>query len=314
MITSPGSLRETDKRLREMEQHLNEIYSDVLKNVSKRWEEFLAPLDAEIKKYDRAAKNPMDAEVRKKAEKKRAQLIKDKTILDSRFRAVSKKIAAELSGANKTALAYINGELPEVFTDNCNDLSVMIKTEVDEIFGVNVRFDLVDADTVRLLATEDSSLLPYKELDETKDVRWNVQNIRSEVLKGILMGEDIPSIAARMENVVGMNRDSAVRNARTMVTGAQNSGRMEGMRRAEGMGIVLRRIWMSADDGRVRKAHRELDGQARGMDEPFHNAIGEIMYPGDPHAHPANVYNCRCTLGTEIVGFRDPVTGKVRKI
>lgn len=28
------------------------------------------------------------------------------------------------------------------------------------------------------------------------------------------------------------------------------------------------------------------------------------MYPGDPDADPANVYNCRCTLGSEIIGFK----------
>lgn len=318
MIDGKDSLRRTEERLAEMERHIGKIYADVLENVSERWREFLAPLDAEIKKYDRAMNNPMDAEVRKKAEKKRAQIIKQKTIMNKRFRTVSKKISHELSRTNETALAYINGEVPEVFADNCNDFTAQIKTETGEKFGVNVRFDLVDGDTVRRLAAEDVDLLPdlppEKMLNIPKDERWNRQLIRSELLKGILTGEDIPSIAARMHNVVGMNERSAMTNARTMVTAAQNGGRMEGMRRAEDMGVVLKRIWMSADDGRVRSAHRELDGQTRGMEEPFVNAIGKIMYPGDPSADPANVYNCRCTLGTEIVGFRDPETGKVRYI
>jgi hypothetical protein len=318
MIDGKDSLRRTEERLAEMERHIGEIYADVLENVSERWREFLAPLDSEIKKYDRAMNNPMDAEVRKKAEKKRAQIIKQKTILNKRFRTVSKKISHELSRTNEIALAYINGEVPEVFADNCNDFTAQIKMETGEKFGVNVRFDLVDGDTVRRLAADDVDLLPdlppEKMLNIPKDERWNRQLIRSELLKGILTGEDISSIAARMHNVVGMNERSALTNARTMVTAAQNGGRMEGMRRAEDMGIVLKRVWMSADDGRVRSAHRELDGQTRDMEEPFVNAIGKIMYPGDPSADPANVYNCRCTLGTEIMGFRDPETGKVKRL
>ena len=54
----------------------------------------------------------------------------------------------------------------------------------------------------------------------------------------------------------------------------------------------------------TREEHLELDGQEREIDEPFENSLGEIMYPGDPDADPANVYNCRCTLVTRVLGFR----------
>lgn len=316
MIKGERSAAATERRLAEMERRLHGIYTEAAGDIRRRWDDFLAPIDKELAKYQKMREYPGDADVRKKAEKEYRKVLKEKTLLNKRFRVVSKKIAAELANVNARALAYVNGELPPVFADNYNDITVRIGGDVAEFGGadINVRFDLIDEDTARLLATEDTSLLPHKELDKDKDVAWNVRNIRSEVLKGILIGEDIPSIAARMEQVIGMNEKAAIRNARTMVTGAQNSGRMEGMRRAEGMGVVLKRVWMSADDGRVRGAHRELDGQMRGMDEAFENALGSIMYPGDPNAHPANVYNCRCTLGTEIIGFRDPVTGKVKKV
>jgi hypothetical protein len=36
-------------------------------------------------------------------------------------------------------------------------------------------------------------------------------------------------------------------------------------------------------------------------DKPFSNGL---MFPGDWRGRPEEVYNCRCTLGAEIIGFR----------
>ena len=308
MITAPKSLRETDERLKRMEAHLEGMYA----RASREMAEKSAAYFARFEKIDAKKRKLVDSG--KLSEEDYRKWRKNKMLYGVRFADFRRRITHELAAVNETALSYVNGETPEVFALNYNNMGSDITTEVNSHFDAGVSFDLVDADTVRILASEDRELLPQKKLDIPKDERWNAQKMQSELLQGIMQGESIPKIARRMENVVGMNKVSAVRNARTMVTGAQNGGRMEGMRRAEGMGIVLKRIWMSAEDGRVRKAHRELDGQTRGMDEAFENAIGEIMYPGDPNAHPANVYNCRCTLGTDIIAFRDPKTGEVRRI
>ena len=40
-------------------------------------------------------------------------------------------------------------------------------------------------------------------------------------------------------------------------------------------------------------------------DKPFENDFGKIMYPGDPSAAGANIYNCRCTLIADIEGFEN---------
>ena len=50
------------------------------------------------------------------------------------------------------------------------------------------------------------------------------------------------------------------------------------------------------------------------IDEPFVNSFGKIMFPGDPHADPANVYNCRCAMVSEIKGFVMPNTGEFIEI
>ncbi len=52
--------------------------------------------------------------------------------------------------------------------------------------------------------------------------------------------------------------------------------------------------WVTVGDHKVRDAHVELDGEEVGLNEPFDNELGEIMYPGDPDADEGNTINCRC--------------------
>lgn len=117
-----------------------------------------------------------------------------------------------------------------------------------------------------------------------------------------------------------MNRTSAIRTARTAVTGAQNAGRLDTYRAAQDMGIKLKKQWLATLDNRTRHAHAMLDGQTVDNDKPFKVDGYEIMYPGDTSAPGYLVYNCRCTLIAELDDVpktpnplrraRDPETGK----
>jgi hypothetical protein len=288
-----------------MEKRLSAIYSRSEKEIGERWKEYLAEVQAEIdelqKAYDLAQKSGDQKEIRK-AGRKLSKAKRDRTLMNSRFKALTERTAAELSNVNKTALAYINGQLPEVYSINYNAIS----PSVEGIGGYS--FALVDADTVKHLATTDKSLLPYKQLDEKKDIRWNAKKMNAEVLQGIVQGEPMDRIASRLSKVVGMDETAAIRNARTMVTGAENKGRQDSYARAEADGIILQKEWIATNDGRTRHWHAELDGQTVPQDKPFSNDIGLIMFPGDPGAHPSNVYNCRCSMVAIVKGFK-----KVRK-
>ena len=133
-----------------------------------------------------------------------------------------------------------------------------------------------------------------------KDVRWNVQKVNSEVLQGILSGDSMDKIADRLSSVLGMNETSAIRNARTSVTSAENKGRMDMMEEAEEKGVHVQKKWIATNDDRTRESHAELDGQTVDQDEEFDNGL---QYPGDPNGDPEEVYNCRCTLGYKVVSF-----------
>ena len=289
--------RLTDEKLEEMEKRLSAIYSRAEKEIGERWKEYLVESQAEIDELQKAyelAKKGGDAKEIRKAGIALSRAKKDRTLMDNRFKALTETTAAQLANVNKTALAYVNGQLPEVYSINYNAL----EQSVDGIGGYS--FALVDADTVKNLATTDKSLLPYKQLDEKTDIRWNVKKMNAEVLQGILQGEPMDKIASRLSKVTEMNETAAIRNARTMVTGAENKGRQDSYARATADGIILQKEWISTNDSRTRHSHAVLDGAIVDQDKKFDNGL---LYPGDPNGRPEETWNCRCTVAAVVKGF-----------
>ena len=284
----------TDEKLEEMERHLSAIYSEAEKDIQKKADEY-------FEKFKKA-----DEEKRELV--KQGKLTEDeyktwrqsKIMYGKRYTAMKEDVAKQLLNVNQTATAYINGELPEVYALNYNALA----ETVDGVGGYS--FTLVDRDTVKNLATTDTSLLPFRELDPAKDIPWNMKKINGQVLQGIVQGESIPKISKRIMNVQGMNKDAAIRSARTIVTGAENKGRLDSYKRAEADGIILDKKWISTSDTRTRDWHlpSSFKSLVVPIDKPFENGMGKIMFPGDPSANGANVYNCRCTMASVVKGFK----------
>ena len=282
----------TDLKLEEMEKRLSAIYSRAEKEIQQTADEYFS----KFAKQDEAKRKLL--EQGKITEEEYIKWRKGKVMYGKRFAEMKEQCARQLLNVNQTALAYVNGELPEVYAINYNAL----ESAVDGVGGYS--FTLVDADTVRNLAVTDASLLPYKEIDPAKDIPWNMKKINAETLQGIVQGESMDKIAKRMMNVQEMNKTQAIRAARTIVTGAENKGRQDSYKRAEEDGIVMKREWIATNDGRTRHWHAELDGVEVDVDEPWVNDFGEIMFPGDPSADPANTYNCRCSMSAKVIGFK----------
>ena len=284
--------RLTDEKLEEMEKRLSAIYSRAGKEIQKTADEYFS----RFAKQDEAKRKLL--EQGKITEEEYTKWRKGKVMYGKRFTEMKEQCAKQLLNVNQTAIAYVNGELPEVYAINYN----AIESAVDGVGGYS--FTLVDADTVRNLAVTDTSLLPYKKIDPAKDIPWNMKKINAETLQGILQGESMDKIAKRIMNVQEMNKTQAIRSARTMVTGAENKGRQDSYARATSDGIVMKREWLATNDRRTRHWHAELDGVEVDINEPWENEFGKIMFPGDPSADPANTYNCRCSMSAKVIGFK----------
>ena len=180
---------------------------------------------------------------------------------------------------------------------------------------VDTSYTLYDRHTVQRLFDDNNTFYhgPGRKITDRinrgLDTAWNKKNVQSCMLQGILQGESIGKMATRLANSVGeQNRKAAIRNVRTMATGVQNAGRIDSYDRAKKMGIKVKKQWLAALDSRTRHWHRELDGVSVDNDKPFENEFGKIMYPGDPSADGANIYNCRCTLIADIEGFENDLS------
>lgn len=289
----------TDGILDEMERHLSAIYSRASAEIQKTAENYFA----KFAKQDEAKRKLV--EQGKLTEEEYIRWRKNKILYSKRFTELKENYAEQLLNVNKTALAYVNGKLPEVYSINYNALA----DTVDGVGGYS--FTLVDANTVRHLATTDKSLLPYKVLDAAKDIPWNTKKINAEVLQGILQGDSINKIADRLMNVQEMNKTQAVRSARTIVTSAECKGRQDSYEKAKQDGMIIKKYWLATYDARARDWHREAGARytpENGIDpDDFFIVDGEkMLYPGDG-AHGAsghNLYNCRCSVASKVVGFR----------
>ena len=65
--------------------------------------------------------------------------------------------------------------------------------------------------------------------------------------------------------------------------------------------------WVATLDGRTRHSHRQLDGERIKVGGKFSNGC---RFPGDPQGQPSEVYNCRCTLISQMVGLEHDLSGR----
>lgn len=237
-----------------------------------------------------------------------------------RFEALRDRIAQRMTRANEVATAYINDNTPGIYSLNRNYAANTIEQQV----GANIGFDLWDEQTVRRLIVEQPDLMPYyppeRAVKRGIDLEWGKRQITAQVTSGILQGESIKHLANRLQkNIPAMNRTSAVRAARTAVTGAQNAGRLDSYFQAEEMGIDLEKTWIATLDHRTRHSHAAADGQTVEEDKPFLVGGYPLMFPGDPSGPSHEIYNCRCTMIAKVRGVdlsdakrraRDPETGE----
>lgn len=287
----------TDAELKKLERRIAAEYKKAAEELQDKIDDYFARFKARDAEQ---AQRVLDGEITMQEYKqwRLAQIGRGQ-----RFEALRDRVAERMTHANEVAAAYINDTTPGLYSLNRNYAAYTIEQQI----GADVGFDLWDEQTVKRLIVERPDLMPYyppaRAINRGIDLAYGKRMITAQVTSGILQGESIKHLADRLQtNIPNMNRTSAIRAARTAVTGAQNAGRQDSYDAAVKMGIEMEKQWLATLDGRTRHDHAMADGQTVAENNPFTVGGHELMYPGDRSGPGYEIYNCRCTMIAKVKG------------
>lgn len=278
----------TDAEIAKIEKLITKEYKKAHKQITEKCDDYFARFAAKDAKWQEWVSAGT------KTEKEYKEWRKGQMMVGKRWEDLRDTLAEDYTNAAKIAQSIAKGHAPEVYAINHNYATF----EVEKGSLLDTSYTLYSRESVEYMYKGKPKMYHTygkavaKEIKEGKQHAWDRRRITSVLTQAILQGESIPNITKRLEAVTAGDHKAAIRNARTMMTGVQNAGRIDAYNRALDMGIPVQKQWLATLDGRTRHWHRELDGVIVDNDKPFNNEFGNIMFPGDPEADAANVYNC----------------------
>lgn len=133
----------------------------------------------------------------------------------------------------------------------------------------------------------------YENADKLKE------DVKAEMARGFSTGADYTAIARQVSLRSGISLGRACTIARTEGHRVTEESRLDCMKDSVEKGADIVKQWDSTLDDITRGTHRELDGQIKGVDEPFEipSSGAKAMYPGGFGIAKEDI-NCRCATLT----------------
>lgn len=286
----------TDKELEKLEKKIKTVYNEAQKDIEDKLSVFFQKFDAKQKIYLEKVKN---GEI---TQEQYQQWVKGQIFQSKQWNAKKDQIIDAIQNVNKEATNIINGGTIGVFAENAS----WSHYQMEHGEGIDFGFGLYDSHTVTNLIKNDPQVLPKWKVNEKKDYVWNGKKVDNAITQAIIQGEGLGDIATRIASALGSNnRNTMLTFARTAMTGAQNAGRNQGLMDAKDLGIDVVKVWMATLDDHTRVSHREIDGEEQKVGDKWHpfKFSNGCRYPGDPLGPAHEVYNCRCTLVSDIKNY-----------
>ncbi|WP_214780956.1 phage minor head protein [Exiguobacterium sp. S3] len=163
----------------------------------------------------------------------------------------------------------------------------------------------------QLLALNDENGIEKLRLNQSLEKSRDkvTKGIQQAIQQGLTDGATFQQTASSVQRVFEMDYNRAVTITETEVHRIREKGTNDKAQDALRQGIVMKKRWNNVGDERVRRSnkanHRTLQGQERGLKEPFDLGFGiTAQYPGSSGT-PQNDIRCRCFASYEVEGIRE---------
>ena len=213
-----------------------------------------------------------------------------------KWRLARRKIATAFTDADIKASELINDNLEWAFNDGMNESAYCLALNGVKSWPITLSI-------VSTLVITGAITLKKRTLKRSQDAEYNEDKAQSAVNSAIMRGispEKLPEEVSRKISSIRQNETISV--ARAMIYGASDSGAYMAGLEAQKMGIDVEKTWLGIMDMRIRPSHKHLHGETIPLDGVFHGYHGDLRYPHDPLAHPAEIYRCRCRMAVHVAG------------
>lgn len=274
----------SSKRLSEVDRALKKTYRTAQRELRDKLAEF-------NKKFaEKSKKKKLQVESGEITEQEYKDWLTGQVFVRSKFEQQIRSVNAVLAEHNKHTINLINNARLDVFAEAYNFEAFKAEAEIVGSFNV------YNTQSVARLILGDPDLLPKYNIDQEKDYIWNYQKVNNIVKQGIIQGESVDKITARLCRDLASKNEAKMRMfAITAIGSAEEAGRQKQMEDAAEMGLEVHKKWDATHDSKTRDSHRALDGTEIPFDHVFPNGC---RFPKDPQGAPEEVYNCRCTMVT----------------
>lgn len=159
-------------------------------------------------------------------------------------------------------------------------------------------FDLDSPEARRWLKGKD---VAYWKSDAAPNAT-TIRKIHTTLAAGMSAGETPYDLVNRVKDVFTMAKASRAKLiSRTETVGAYNGGGEVVRDQLAAKKIKTIKIWFTTLDDKTRDDHVPMNNVEVPHKQPFIVGGERLNYPGDPAGSPAQVCNCRCAAGTEVV-------------